>query len=408
MDTGLKGKTVLITGASRNLVLPLVESLRHEMLVRDERLMQLVGTGDQPLLAALSRAVAGTRPMLRQATSARKASLRGATEVRSIQRLPLPEGWTAAQVAKAYFDWLPHGIGPWIRVHRLDHDNWAFRLRGVPIDVLRLRDGGARSFEDRALFWVTGGALVAHSRLMVCLPSSRESSITQVFSLTSVTMKKMSTVPEMCPVAPGNTPCAMPTSRVRYRVGVTPGTSPCGLRSLSAMARVFRWLRLGVRSSCDGPSVIPNFDGETALSAALSATPVTCTARRRGEAKGVTGEVLLQMLERRIDNVVFRLGFAPSRSAARQLVRHRHFSVNGRTVDIPSFQLKPGDEIQVREKSKDLVVIKNSLDARKGQGAPDWVDLNVDKLAGRVLHVPSRASIPVPINEQLIVELYSK
>ena len=82
--------------------------------------------------------------------------------------------------------------------------------------------------------------------------------------------------------------------------------------------------------------------------------------------------------------------------------------MNGRTVDIPSFQLKPGDEIQVREKSKDLVVIKNSLDARKGQGAPDWVDLNVDKLAGRVLHVPSRASIPVPINEQLIVELYSK
>ena len=67
----------------------------------------------------------------------------------------------AAQVAKAYFDWLPHGIGPWIRVHQLDHDNWAFRLRGVPIDVLRLRDGGARSFEDRALFWVTGGALVA-------------------------------------------------------------------------------------------------------------------------------------------------------------------------------------------------------------------------------------------------------
>jgi len=132
------------------------------------------------------------------------------------------------------------------------------------------------------------------------------------------------------------------------------------------------------------------------------------TFAKASEAKGVTGEVLLQMLERRIDNVVFRLGFAPSRSAARQLVRHRHFSVNGRTVDIPSFQLKPGDEIQVREKSKDLVVIKNSLDARKGQGAPDWVDLNVDKLAGRVLHVPSRASIPVPINEQLIVELYSK
>ena len=126
------------------------------------------------------------------------------------------------------------------------------------------------------------------------------------------------------------------------------------------------------------------------------------------ETKGVTGEVLPQMLERRLDNVVFRLGFAPSRSAARQMVRHRHFAVNGRTVDIPSFQVKAGDEIQVREKSKDLSVIKNSLESRKGQGVPDWVDLNAERLSGRVLHIPTRASIPVPINEQLIVELYSK
>ena len=82
--------------------------------------------------------------------------------------------------------------------------------------------------------------------------------------------------------------------------------------------------------------------------------------------------------------------------------------MNGRTVDIPSFQVKAGDEVQVREKSKELIVIKSSLEARKGQGLPDWVDLNAEKLAGRVLHIPSRASIPVPINEQLIVELYSK
>lgn len=129
---------------------------------------------------------------------------------------------------------------------------------------------------------------------------------------------------------------------------------------------------------------------------------------KASEAKGVTGELLLQMLERRIDNVVFRLGLAPSRSAARQLVRHRHFAVNGRTVDIPSFLVKAGDEIQVREKSRELAVIKNSIESRKGQGVPDWVDLNTERLSGRVLHIPTRASIPVPINEQLIVELYSK
>ncbi|MFN8589607.1 MAG: 30S ribosomal protein S4 [Candidatus Eisenbacteria bacterium] len=132
------------------------------------------------------------------------------------------------------------------------------------------------------------------------------------------------------------------------------------------------------------------------------------TFAKASDAKGVTGEVLLQMLERRLDNVVFRLGLAPSRSAARQLVRHRHFAVNGRTVDIPSFLTKVGDEISVRERSKEIAVFKNSLDSRKGQGVPDWVELNAEKLSGRVLHIPTRASIPVPINEQLIVELYSK
>jgi small subunit ribosomal protein S4 len=126
------------------------------------------------------------------------------------------------------------------------------------------------------------------------------------------------------------------------------------------------------------------------------------------ESKGVTGEVLLQMLERRLDNVVFRLGLAPSRSAARQLVRHRHFAVNGKAVDIPSYQVRPGDEVQVREKSRELTVVKHSLDSRKGQGVPDWLELHAERLSGRVLHVPTRASIGVPINEQLIVELYSK
>jgi len=132
------------------------------------------------------------------------------------------------------------------------------------------------------------------------------------------------------------------------------------------------------------------------------------TFTKASEAKGVTGEVLLQMLERRLDNVVFRLGLASSRSAARQLVRHRHFAVNGKPVDIPSYQVRPGDEVQVREKSRELTVVKHSLDSRKGQGVPDWLELRSERLAGRVLHVPTRASIGVPINEQLIVELYSK
>jgi small subunit ribosomal protein S4 len=132
------------------------------------------------------------------------------------------------------------------------------------------------------------------------------------------------------------------------------------------------------------------------------------TFTKASEAKGVTGEVLLQMLERRLDNVVFRLGLAASRSAARQLVRHRHFSVNGKNVDIPSFQVRPGDEVQVREKSREMTVIKHSLDSRKGQGVPDWLELHSERLSGRILHVPTRASIGVPINEQLIVELYSK
>src|SRR5262249_6565379 len=124
--------------------------------------------------------------------------------------------------------------------------------------------------------------------------------------------------------------------------------------------------------------------------------------------KGVTGEVLLQMLERRADNVVFRLGFAASRSAARQLVRHGHISVNGRKVDIPSMLVKAGDEVAVREKSRKIPSIAASMEARRGQGVPGWLELKTDSMTGRVLNIPTRDSIPVPINEQLIVELYSK
>jgi small subunit ribosomal protein S4 len=125
-------------------------------------------------------------------------------------------------------------------------------------------------------------------------------------------------------------------------------------------------------------------------------------------AKGVTGEALLQMLERRLDNVVFRLGFAPSRSAARQLVRHGHVTVNGRRVDIPSLQVKAGDEVSFRDRSRSLAVVQSALEARKGQGVPEWLELSTEGPKGKVLNIPSRESIPVPIREQLIVELYSK
>ncbi|HET7226463.1 MAG TPA: 30S ribosomal protein S4 [Candidatus Eisenbacteria bacterium] len=129
---------------------------------------------------------------------------------------------------------------------------------------------------------------------------------------------------------------------------------------------------------------------------------------KASEAKGVTGEVLLQMLERRLDNVVYRLGFAHNRNQARQLVRHGHFAINGRKADIPSMLVKPGDEVAVRDKSRQLGVIQHSLESRKGQSPPEWLDLAGERLAGRVVSVPTRASIPTPINEQLIVELYSK
>lgn len=124
--------------------------------------------------------------------------------------------------------------------------------------------------------------------------------------------------------------------------------------------------------------------------------------------KGVTGENLLKLLERRLDNIVYRLGFAPSRNAARQLVRHRHFTVNNRLVDIPSYLVKTGDVIQVREKSRKLEIIHGSMrKIREGKLFP-WLDLNKASMAGTVLDIPNRADIPTEVNEALIVELYSK
>jgi small subunit ribosomal protein S4 len=126
------------------------------------------------------------------------------------------------------------------------------------------------------------------------------------------------------------------------------------------------------------------------------------------ESKGVTGDVLLQMLERRIDNVLYRLGFALSRKQARQLVAHGHVLVNGRKVNIPSALVKVGDEITLKEKSRQMNVIQSALESRKGQSVVEWLELRSDGPSGRVLSIPTRDSIQAPVNEQLIVELYSK
>jgi small subunit ribosomal protein S4 len=131
------------------------------------------------------------------------------------------------------------------------------------------------------------------------------------------------------------------------------------------------------------------------------------TFEKASRSKGVTGEVLLQMLEARLDNVVYRFGVAPTRAAARQLVSHRHMTVNGKVVNIPSLQLKPGDIVGVREKSKSLEAIIDSLTTRKYSRLP-WLEWDDTQMAGKFMSVPERTDIPEVIKEQLIVELYSK
>jgi small subunit ribosomal protein S4 len=123
---------------------------------------------------------------------------------------------------------------------------------------------------------------------------------------------------------------------------------------------------------------------------------------------GVTGENLLTELELRLDNVVHRMGFAASRSAARQLVRHRHIQVNGRAVDIPSYRLWPGDEVRVAEASRELASVQSSLAALSRAAPVSWIAVDTDKAVGKVTERPTRDAIPVVAQEQLIVELYSK
>ena len=124
--------------------------------------------------------------------------------------------------------------------------------------------------------------------------------------------------------------------------------------------------------------------------------------------KGITGETLLALLERRLDNIVYRLGFANSRDEARQLVRHNHFLVNQSKVNIPSYLVKPGDVIELREKSKKVVRILEALEGVARRGVPQWLELEKDQMKGSVKGLPTREDITIPIQEKLIVELYSK
>ena len=132
------------------------------------------------------------------------------------------------------------------------------------------------------------------------------------------------------------------------------------------------------------------------------------TFEKASRQKGVTGENLLNMLELRLDNVVYSLGFASSRNQARQLVRHGHIEVDGKRVDVPSFQVRPGMAITVRESSNKVSTITDAVEFAQGRGIPPWLELDAANLAGKVLETPAREDIRFPIQEQLIVELYSR
>ena len=124
--------------------------------------------------------------------------------------------------------------------------------------------------------------------------------------------------------------------------------------------------------------------------------------------RGITGETLLQLLERRLDNVIYRLGLATSRPQARQLVRHGHFLVNGHKVNIPSYSVRVGDQVTVRSSSAKNSSIQHAIEEVKGRGIPEWLNFDGESLAGRIASLPTREQINLPVQEQLIVELYSK
>ena len=124
--------------------------------------------------------------------------------------------------------------------------------------------------------------------------------------------------------------------------------------------------------------------------------------------RGVTGETLLQLLERRLDNIVYRVGFATSRSESRQLVRHGHFAVNGRKVNIPSFLVRVGDVVTVREGSRQVARITEAIVLAQRRGVPDWLEVTPEAFSGKIKTLPQRSDLTMPINEKLVVELYSK
>jgi small subunit ribosomal protein S4 len=130
--------------------------------------------------------------------------------------------------------------------------------------------------------------------------------------------------------------------------------------------------------------------------------------KRADRQKGITGTNLLSLLETRLDNSVFRMGFVNSRTQGRHFVRHNHFLVNGKKVNIPSYQVKKGDVVELREKSQKIQAISDSLDAIVRRGIPQWLEIDKEKFKGQVVGIPAREDITLPIQEQLIVELYSK
>ncbi|HVC47894.1 MAG TPA: 30S ribosomal protein S4 [Terracidiphilus sp.] len=129
---------------------------------------------------------------------------------------------------------------------------------------------------------------------------------------------------------------------------------------------------------------------------------------KANRAAGVTGELLIQQLERRLDNVAYRLGFALSRRQARQVVRHGHVTVNGRKVNIPSYQVNVGDDIAIRENAKKMVIVEQAAQYAAQNPVPAWLEVNFENLSGRIVNLPTRKDVNLPVNEQLIVELYSK
>jgi small subunit ribosomal protein S4 len=140
----------------------------------------------------------------------------------------------------------------------------------------------------------------------------------------------------------------------------------------------------------------------------LSEKQFHLTFEKADRQKGITGTNLLVFLERRLDNITYRMGFVNSRNQGRQLVKHNHFLVNGRKVNIPSYSVKIGDVIEVREKSRNVKAIADSMEAVVRRGVPGWIDIEKDKMKGTIKAFPAREDITMPMQEQLVVELYSK